>query len=508
MPSFSFPAAVCAVFIIALVAAAAATVLPARAQDGITVSRQGVENRFPDGLRFYIDAASEGSSIAEIRVYVRKLGQSSRSAYRAVEFEPGAAVSGEATFKSRTANEFIPAGTRLSYYFDIRTDDGRRLETEPEIIVYLNRDLDWESVESGLIKVYYYRHNDRSEGRAQAVLDIADQTYGLMQPILGVELTEPMNIVVYSDYADMRAALPPASQVAARQLRTLGQAYSDERTLLVDGSNDLFSGDNTLTTAAHEFTHLLVADAAGSAHGSVPTWLNEGLAVYSEQNPDSEFDYYLNAAIRNDAVPPLTGLRTFAGTPRETLLNYGLGHAVVSYMLEAYRAPQMAALFAELKTTRNMDKALAAIYGLTVHELDNEWRESVGLAPRRLDAPALPPLQRLPTRRPTPTRPAAAMSTAPAAAAAGPTETESSGPTSPAAPTYTPKPAPTRGAASESEPTASPEGPAPAGGCVGVAPAGSESARGLPAAELASIALLAVPAGLALTLAGARRRRR
>ena len=514
----------------AMTAAPAAALAQGQGQaDGgdISVSRQGVENRFPDGLRFYIDAESGGSPIEEIRVYVRKLGQSSRSAYRVVEFEAGQAVSGEALFKSQTANEYIPTGTRLSYYFDIRTEDEGGVETEPEITVYLNRGLEWESVSDGLINVYYYRHNGQSEGRAQAVLEVAADTYELMQPILGVELTEPMNIVVYSDYADMRAALRPSSQVAARQLRTLGQAFANERSLLVDGSSDLFSGDNTLTTAAHEFTHLLVADAAGSAYRSIHTWLNEGLAVYSEQNPDSQFDSFLNAAIASDSVPPLSSLRTYAGTPRETLRNYGVGHSVATYMVETYGAGKMAALFAGVRETRNMERTLESVYGLTIHELDNEWRRSVGLGARDLATPAPPPLQAIPTRRPTPTATGAqgaggaqGESTPVAVAAAG----------TPARPTYTPRatytplPAPTRrGGGAALAPTdrgPTDRGPSmPAkdrgsgtqpplgggGGCSAPAPTPGQSGGGA-APETASLALLAAPAGL-LALAALRRRR-
>ena len=192
------------------------------AQGTIAVLEQGVENQFPDGLRFHLEAQSP-SPIEEIRVYVRKLGQSSRSVYRTVEFEPGERISGEALFQSKTANEFIPTGTRLSYYFDIRTSDGQRLETEPRVLVYLNRGLDWDSVSDGLINVYYYHHSSESENRANQVLKVATDTYAYMGPILGVELTQPMNLVVYSDYADMRVALPPKSRVAAQQLRTLGR---------------------------------------------------------------------------------------------------------------------------------------------------------------------------------------------------------------------------------------------------------------------------------------------
>jgi len=301
-----------------------------------------------------------------------------------------------------------------------------------------------------------------------------------------------MSIVVYSNYDHMREALRPSSQVAARHLRTLGQAFSNERTLLVDGSSDPFIGDNTLTTAAHEFTHLLVADAAGSAYSQVHAWLNEGLAVYSERQRDNEYERYMRNAIRNDQVPPLKGLRTFAGTPQETLRAYGQGHAVVKYMLTVphYDPGLMKELFANLRTTFNFDKALDAAYGVTVPQLDNEWRESVGLAPRDLSTPPPPPLQVLPTRR------GQAESAAPA-----PTE-----PAPPAVPQQaTPQPMPTATAAPEPTAAPTPTQPAPAapsgGGC-GAAPERSGDAP----APLASLALLASPAGL-IALVAVRRRR-
>ena len=461
------------------------------AQGTITVIEQGVENQFPDGLRFHLEAQS-ASPIEEIRVYVQKLGQSSRSVYRTVEFEPGESISGEVLFQSKTANEFIPTGTRLSYYFDIRTADGQRLETEPQVLVYLNRGLDWDSVSDGLINVYYYRHTNQSEERAKQVLQVAAETYAHMGPILGVELTEPMNLVVYSDYADMRVALPPKSRVAAQQLRTLGQAFTNERTLLVDGSNDVFVGDNILGTTAHEFTHLLVADAAGSAYGQVYTWLNEGLAVYSEGGDNTEFSIYVNTAIRNDAVPPLASLRTYAGTPEETLRNYGLGHAVVTYMLNTYGQGKMTDLFTAIRTTHNFEKSLEAAYGITILELDNEWRESLGLSPRELSTPALPAFQAIPTRRPTPTRAESAQQAPAPQTTPPPTATPM--PTREPAPTYTPMPAPA---------TTAPAPAAPSSGGCSAPPPGS-AGRSLPT-ELASAALLAGPLGL-IGIAAVRRR--
>ncbi len=461
----------------------------AGAQGGITVLDQGVENQFPDGLRFHIEAQSS-SPIEEIRVYVRKLGQSSRSVYRSVEFEPGNRIAGEAQFQSKTANEYIPTGTRLSYYFDIRTVDGERFETDPQILVYLNRGLDWDSVSSGLINVYFYRHTEQSEDRANQVMEVAAATYEYMGPILGVELTEPMNLVVYSDYADMKAALRPASRVAQQQLRTLGQAFANERTLLVDGSNDLVMGDNILSTTAHEFTHLLVADAAGSAYGQVHTWLNEGLAVYSEGRRDTEFDIYVRTAIRNDEVPALSSLRTYSGTPQETLRNYGLGNSAVTYMLDTYGNAKMAQLFEALRTMHNLERALEASYGITIAELNNQWRGSLGLTPHELSTPSLPAFQAIPTRRPTPTPMQSAVPASAPQATSPPTLTPTTGPTEP---THTPQPDPTEVPA------------APSGGRCG-APSSVSTGKNVPT-ELASTALLAGPLGL-IALGVIRQRRR
>ena len=118
-------------------------------------------------------------------------------------------------------------------------------------------------------------------------------------------------------------------------------------------------------------------------------------------------------------MPPLASLRTYAGTPEETLRNYGLGHSVVTYLLDTYGKEKMTRLFAAIRTMHNFEKSLEEAYGFTIVELDNEWRESLGLSPRELSTPVLPAFQAIPTRRPTPT-PAALAQQVPAPQATAP----------------------------------------------------------------------------------------
>ena len=96
-----------------------------------------------------------------------------------------------------------------------------------------------------------------------------------MLPVLGITPTEPLRIVSYNNYRHMSSALPFRSQAVSEGLQTQGMAFGNERVLLVHGFDPTVTG-----TVSHEFTHLLVSEAAGPAISQVPTWLNEGLAEY------------------------------------------------------------------------------------------------------------------------------------------------------------------------------------------------------------------------------------
>ncbi|MEC9280384.1 MAG: hypothetical protein VX947_05795, partial [Chloroflexota bacterium] len=60
---------------------------------GIEVTEISAESRFPDGIRFSVEARSN-DEIDEIRVFFRLLGANIGTDYRAMDFEPGTLVSG------------------------------------------------------------------------------------------------------------------------------------------------------------------------------------------------------------------------------------------------------------------------------------------------------------------------------------------------------------------------------------------------------------------------------
>ena len=345
-----------------------------RADEGnIEVVEAKAESQFPDGIKFTV-VANSPDGIDDIRVFFSKVDQKGRSAYRSVDFEPGNSIIGESLLPSGSGGEYFPPGTKIEFSFEVRDKAGAVVRTESQEFVYQDNRFEWETVVEGLITVYYYGEYVRD--RAETVLRAAQENLERMLPVLGIAPTEPLRIVSYNNYRHMATALPFRSQAVSEGLQTQGMAFASERVLLVHGFDPTVTG-----TVSHEFTHLLVAEAAGTAISQVPSWLNEGLAEYGNIDPTDDYEAALRYGIFTRRIKPLWYLSAFGGTPEDIIIAYGQARSVVLYMINTYGNERMAALFPVLQRTLNIDQALLEVYGLDQFGLDSAWRESLGLEP-------------------------------------------------------------------------------------------------------------------------------
>ena len=181
-----------------------------------------------------------------------------------------------------------------------------------------------------------------------------------------------VNIYVYPTYEDMRDAILYEPQW------TGGLAYSDFSIIIMGVSGDAVFDKGTVI---HEMTHVLVGRNAFTCIGFIPTWLNEGLAVYSEGGPDSSMQSQLDIAIRDNTLFPIRSLGgNFSEIPEKALLSYGQSYSIVKFMLETYGQEKMDQLLTALSDAEPVDDALLRIYGADTDGLDNQWRESLGLS--------------------------------------------------------------------------------------------------------------------------------
>jgi hypothetical protein len=113
----------------------------------------------------------------------------------------------------------------------------------------------------------------------------------------------------------------------------------------------------------------------------MPAWLDEGTAVYSQNDPEG-FEEAIDAAISRGNVLSVRSITSSPGDPAKVGLFYGQSWSLVSYLIETYGEEKFAQLFAEIKTGKRIDSALEAVYGFDQDGLEDEWREFHDLPPR------------------------------------------------------------------------------------------------------------------------------
>ena len=369
-----FMAIVLTLVLAGLAVAAPAAPWPATADEGgVKVVEATAESSFPDGIVFRVVAESPGV-IDEVRVFFMKADQGARSAYRSLDFEPAESVEGETLVSTSGAGAYFPPGTKITYHFEIRDKAGGVVRTEKTDFVYTDNRFQWFTVSDDLITVYYY--SEYVEERARIILDAARETMDNMVGVLGIAPTKPLRIVTYNNYRHMSAALPFRSAAVNQELRAQGMAFEAERVLLIHGFDPTVTG-----TVSHEFTHLLVAEAAGGTAAAIPSWLNEGLAEYGNIDQTDDYDAALRYGIYTRRIKPLWYLRSFTGEPDDIIIAYGQGKSVVNFMVRRWGEDRISRLFDVVRETQNIDAALLRVYGVDQYGMDTAWRLSLGLEP-------------------------------------------------------------------------------------------------------------------------------
>ena len=329
-----------------------------------------VRNGFPDEIIFDLTASSTAGDLKTITMRF-KVGVSEAERYGTVTLTPGGTFQGEYKFKTNHDN-FLPAGTDIEYWTEVEDTVGNMLSTDRKRFWYADTRFQWKKVLEGPTSIYHYGNTDIV---AQSVARAARETQGKIGDMLGVAW-RPYTVMLYNSVPEIIGAQrPEPSETRRRELFAAGTHYPGTDLVQVLGVGTSFASD----TARHEIAHLYVAWAGGS---SVPTWLNEGLAVWAQTDPGNEYRNALQRAIATNDLLLIRGMESFGGSSEDTLLAYGQSWSVVNYMITTYGPDKFRQLFESIRAGNGARQALQDIYGMDIDKLDAAWRASVGAPPR------------------------------------------------------------------------------------------------------------------------------
>ena len=368
---------------------------PAEAQgDQIVVKALEVTSEFPEGIRFHVDVESP-TPITDITLQFRVIGHRSARYQRPEAFTPSTRVQTDFLVRTDTYDRYLPPGSDVHYFLEIKTQGGQELATEPRLFTYLDVRFDWEEVKEGNTSILYYGSGG---SLARTVLDTVVLTLQDMEPLLGVNQERSIRLVVYNSASDMVDALPLASETQRRQLLTQGQTYSPQGLILLLGAPA-----DIVRIASHEVIHILMHEAADNPLREIPVWLNEGMAEYGSRDAGSSYDRVLAIAVAEDRLIPFRQLTTRPGLAEDITLLYSEAKSFVAFLVDTFGGEKLRQMLRLLKSGRPMNEALQQTYGANLDELENQWRGSIGASliqvfqepqakPTPTPVPTLPPL--------------------------------------------------------------------------------------------------------------------
>ena len=243
------------------------------------------------------------------------------------------------------------------------------VETEtvslPEpVAVQVNDDrYPWRSLREGLVTLYWYEGDDAF---ARELMDTAQQALVRLRSDTGAGLESPARIYIYAKSEDLLGAM------IFPQEWTGGVAYTRFSTIAIGiPTNNLDWGKRAMT---HELTHLVIHQMVFNPYNDLPTWLDEGLAMYTEGPLEPVFVNLLVKAINENRLITVRSLASpFSAYAEESALAYAQSYSLVDLLINNYGQSRMLELLNAFREGSGYDEALLKVYDFDMDGLNKLW---------------------------------------------------------------------------------------------------------------------------------------
>ncbi len=215
--------------------------------------------------------------------------------------------------------------------------------------------------------------NDQAAEKALAILE---EAYILLARELRYRPERKINVVIYTHEQFAIVTISP---------HWTGGLYDGKIRIPLPGGPLAANQEERLRAVLiHEYVHALVHAMAPRAE--VPSWFNEGLAMYyelpeAEQRRRAAADRNLLAELaEDDALPAVHTLPTqFAAMRDQAAVEqaYRVSRGFVHWLMDRYRTPKILELLREVADGAEFNHAVEKTYNRTLAELHEDWRASL-----------------------------------------------------------------------------------------------------------------------------------
>jgi hypothetical protein len=335
------------------------------AAEQLTILDSSAKADFPAQLNFSLKASSS-ANITDVRLHytVEREAFAQVTSEVFIEFPPGTSVDTSWTWDMRKTGG-LPTGASVTYWWTVKDANENKIESAPVKISLDDNRYTWQRITENDLTIYWYKGNtsfaaELMAASQQALVRLAQNT--------GATLKKPVKIYVYANSRDLQGAM------IFPQEWTGGAAFTEFGIIAIGiDTNNLAWGKRSI---AHELTHLTVHQMTYNPYLGLPTWLEEGLAMYNEGTLESTFVNVLNSAIDNNSLITVRSLSSpFSAYALESYLSYAQSYSLVEFLVTTYGQSKMLELLTTFKQGSSYDGALMKVYGFDMDGLNTLWRE-------------------------------------------------------------------------------------------------------------------------------------
>ncbi len=338
-----------------------------QAQGGLTILDSSAQLEFPSKLTFSLSARSD-VNITDIRLHytVDQLSHARVTSEVYIEFVPATTVDASWTWDMRRTGG-LPPGAGVEYWWTVEDDRGNQTKTTPVRVQFDDTRYSWGSLTESEVTIYWYQGN---ESFVRELMATAQEALVRLAEDTGAYLEEPIRVYIYANVRDLQGSM------IYPQEWTGGAAFTRHGIIAIGIAPDkLIWGKRAMT---HELTHLVIHQMTFNPYNDLPTWLDEGLAMYAEGMLGPEYTTFLSRAIDEGSLISVRSLSSpFSAYAEESILAYAQSYSLVEFMISNYGRDKMLGLLNTFKQGSSYDRALEKVYGFDMDGLNTLWQNYV-----------------------------------------------------------------------------------------------------------------------------------
>ena len=340
----------------------------------LPVIEHRAEIDFGEAIELHAEIQVGGIDTVETRAIYRPHGPSRISTYAYADVQVNPVfdrLNVQFTIPTGGAT-YYPPGTEFEVHFELLDSEGVTHSTTPFMVEYLDPRINWRRVSNGPVTAIYHGISDNL---ARDLVDHAVAVLPSITATIGVDEPPTIKAVLFDSVRQATPYFPPVSKTATDRQFFAGFAMSEYGLfVMASPSRGIF---------VHEMTHLVVAESEKSPLGrDAPSWLNEGLAVYFQNEGDvRSLERRLAGPARQGNLLPIKNMNRVPGRRDEINVFYPQSGHFVAYLINSYGHERVGALLENLDSGQEIADAFQSAYGESLYDVENVWRSKMGAGP-------------------------------------------------------------------------------------------------------------------------------